>query len=74
MNALPVADRWYWSAPSKNWLRPSVKSDMCVCMPEPFSPNSGFGMNVAYTPCCAATSLTISRYVIVWSAMSSAEA
>jgi hypothetical protein len=44
---LPVGERWYWSLPSKNWLRPSLKSDMCVCMPDPFSPNSGFGMNVA---------------------------
>ena len=25
----------------------SLKSDMCVCMPEPFSPKSGFGMKVA---------------------------
>ena len=32
---------------SKNWLRPPLKSDMCVCMPEPFSPKSGFGMKVA---------------------------
>jgi glutamine synthetase len=35
------------TSPAKNWLRPSLNSDMCVCMPEPFSPKSGFGMNVA---------------------------
>jgi hypothetical protein len=33
---------------SKNVLWPSVKSDMCVCMPDPFSPKSGFGMKVAW--------------------------
>jgi hypothetical protein len=47
MNCLPVGDRPCSSSPEKNWLRPSLKSDMCVCMPEPFSPKSGFGMNVA---------------------------
>ena len=47
MKCLPTGERLYWSSPSKNWLRPSLNSDMCVCMPEPFSPNSGFGMNVA---------------------------
>ncbi len=47
MNCLPTTDRLWSSEPSKNWLRPSVNSDMCVCIPEPFSPNSGFGMNVA---------------------------
>ena len=43
-------------------------------MPEPFSPKIGFGMNVAWKPAFFATSLTISRYVSVWSAMSSAGA
>ncbi len=47
MNDFAVPDRLFGSFPSKNWLRPPLKSDMCVCMPEPFSPNSGFGMNVA---------------------------
>ena len=47
MNALPVVERLYWSLPSKNMLRPSLNSDMWVCMPDPFSPNNGFGMNVA---------------------------
>ena len=47
MNCLPAGERLYWSLPSKNWLRPSLNSDMCVCIPEPFSPKSGFGMNVA---------------------------
>ena len=47
MNALAVFERWCSSFPSKNWFRPFLKSDMWVCMPEPFSPKSGFGMNVA---------------------------
>ena len=51
-----------------------MKSDWCVCMPEPFSPKIGFGMNVAWKPAFFAISLTISRYVSVWSAMSSADA
>ena len=38
-----------------------MKSDWCVCIPEPFTPNSGLGMNVAYTPCFLATSLTTVR-------------
>ena len=48
MNAFAVSERCHLSSPSKNVLCPSVKSDMCVCIPEPFSPNSGFGMNVAW--------------------------
>ena len=47
MNALPTSERCHLSASSKNAFRPSVKSDMCVCIPEPFSPKIGFGMNVA---------------------------
>ena len=39
-------------------------------MPDPFSPNSGFGMNVAYTPYFIAISLTAMRYVIALSAIS----
>jgi len=46
---------------SKNALRPSLKSDMCVCIPEPFSPNSGLGMNVACQPYLSAYSLTVMR-------------
>ena len=41
-------------------------------MPFPFSPNSGFGMNVAYMPWSIATSLATSRQVIVASAIVSA--
>ena len=47
MNALATSERCHWSDSSKNALRSSVKSDMCVCIPEPFSPKIGFGMNVA---------------------------
>ena len=61
MNALPTSDRCHSSSPSKNALRPSVKSDMCVCIPEPFSPKIGFGMKVAWKPAFFAISLTISR-------------
>jgi hypothetical protein len=41
---------------------------MCVCMPEPFSPKSGLGMNVACQPYFMAYSLT----VILWVMQSSA--
>ena len=51
-----------------------MNSDWWVCMPEPFSPNSGFGMNVAYTPLACATSLTMLRYVMQWSAIVRASA
>ena len=61
MNALPVSDRKYWSSASKKALRPSLNSDWCVCMPEPFSPNSGLGMNVACQPYFIAYSLTVMR-------------
>ena len=47
MKALPTSERWCSSSSAKNWFRPSVKSDMWVCIPEPFSPKSGFGMKVA---------------------------
>ncbi len=43
-------------------------------MPEPFSPNSGFGMNVACQPYLSATSLTVMRYVMQSSAIFSASA
>ena len=32
---------------SKNALRSPSNSDWCVCMPLPFTPATGFGMNVA---------------------------
>jgi hypothetical protein len=47
MNAFPASERKYSSSPSKNALRPSANSDWWVCIPEPFSPNSGLGMKVA---------------------------
>jgi hypothetical protein len=47
MKARAVGERWCESSASKNWFRPPVKRDMCVCIPEPFSPNRGFGMKVA---------------------------
>ena len=38
-------------------------------MPEPLSPKSGFGMNVAVLPYRRATFLTTYLYVITWSAI-----
>ena len=51
-NALDMADhtityRLIVKEVAKKAFRPSVKSDWCVCIPEPFSPKIGFGMNVA---------------------------
>ena len=57
---------------SKNAFSSPRKSDNCRCMAEPFWSASGFGMNEAYTSCCIATSLTISRKVMTESAMVSA--
>ena len=62
------------SSASKNALRPSENSDWCVCMPEPFSPNSGLGMKVACQPYFIAYSLTVMRYVMQSSAILSASA
>ena len=42
-------------------VRPVANSDMWVCMPEPFSPKSGLGMNVACQPYFSAYSLTVMR-------------
>ena len=39
-------------------------------MPEPLSPKSGFGMNVAVMPCLRATFFTTYLYISSWSAMS----
>ena len=47
MNAFAVFERLCGSFASKNVFRPFLNSDMCVCIPDPFSPNSGFGMKVA---------------------------
>ena len=44
-------------------------SEKWVCMPEPCTPVSGLGMNVACTPASSATSFTTSRNVITLSAM-----
>ncbi len=43
-------------------------------MPLPFTPPTGFGMNVAYTPNSCAASFTVRRYVMTLSAMVSASA
>ena len=61
MKALPTSDRKYWSLGSKKALRPSLNSDWWVCIPEPFSPNSGLGMKVACHPYFMAYSFTVMR-------------
>jgi hypothetical protein len=61
MKALPTSERKYWSLASKNAFVPLLNSDWCVCMPEPFSPNSGLGMNVACQPYLSAYSFTVMR-------------
>ena len=38
---------------------PPFHSDECTCMPDPLSSKSGFGMNVAVSPACVATLLTM---------------
>ena len=47
---------------SANSGLPSFQSDWWLCMPEPLSPKSGFGMNVAVLPCWRATFLTMYLY------------
>ena len=61
MNALAVSERKYWSSGSKKAFLPSFVSDWWTCMPEPFSPCSGFGMKVACQPYFIAYSLTVIR-------------
>ena len=61
MNALAVSERKYWSSASKNAFLPSLESDWWTCIPEPFSPWSGFGMKVACQPYFIAYSLTVIR-------------
>ncbi len=72
MNAFAVGERKYWSSASKKAFLPSLDSDWWTCMPEPFSPKSGFGMKVACQPYFIAYSLTTMRYVMQSSAISSA--
>src|SRR5919204_5250732 len=47
MKFLAVFERWYSSVASKNALRSPSNSDWWVCIPEPLTPATGFGMNVA---------------------------
>jgi hypothetical protein len=47
MKPFATSDRKYSSSGSKNAFSPPWNSDWWVCMPEPFSPKSGFGMKVA---------------------------
>ena len=72
MNALPTFDSWYGSLGSWKALVSPSNSDRWVCMPEPCTPSSGLGMNVACTPACWAISRTTSRNAMTLSAMDSA--
>ncbi len=47
-------------------------SDMWVCMPDPCTPLSGLGMNVAHTPASSAIFRTTRRSVMMLSAIDSA--
>ena len=61
MKLFATSDRYQGSSASKKAFESPTNSDWCVCMPDPFSPNSGFGMNVACRPWRCATSLTTDR-------------
>src|SRR5437868_7889919 len=52
-----ASDRPAYPAPA-NRFRPSFHSDAWTCRPDPLSPKSGLGMNVAVLPCRRATFLT----------------
>ena len=47
-------------------------SERWVCIPDPWTPASGLGMKLAWTPCWRAISLTTRRTLITVSAMVSA--
>ena len=49
---------YFDSSPKSNVLRPAFDSDMLQCIPEPFWPKIGLGMNVACMPFCSATERT----------------
>ena len=72
MNALPGFDSPCWSPGSWNALTSPSNSERCVCIPEPYAPAIGLGMNVAYTPRSRATSFTTIRNVMMLSAIVSA--
>ena len=48
---------------------PSLNNEILQCMPEPLIPNTGFGINVACKPYCAATALTATLNVVTLSAV-----
>ncbi len=55
-------------ASKKEFLSPS-NNDTWVCIPEPWTPASGLGMNDANTPCSCAISLITRRTVMIVSAI-----
>ena len=69
-----TSDSPYGLPASANALRPSAieYSDWWVCIPEPLMPWIGFGMNVAYRPCCWAIALSANLKVMALSAVRSA--
>ena len=57
-----------FSVGSQNEFCPKRNSDWCVCMPLPFCPKTGFGMNDASNPNFRATCFTTNRKVEMLSA------
>jgi hypothetical protein len=53
----PSSEKPAYLSPAKSGF-PSFQIDWWQCMPEPLSPNSGFGMKVAVMPLRRATFLT----------------
>jgi len=53
---------------SQNRFLPFFVIDTFVCMPEPFTPVTGFGRKLAVMPICVATWRQISLYSWIWSA------
>ena len=69
MGHFAVSERWYSALGSKNAFLPSLNNDMLQCIPEPLIPYTGFGINVAWSPYCAAIALTATLKVTTLSAV-----
>ncbi len=69
MKCRATFDRPSSSPASWKALTSPSNSDRWVCMPEPWTPSSGFGMNVAKTPRSRAISRTTRRAVMMLSAI-----
>ncbi len=69
MKPLATLDRPCSSPGSWKALTSPSNSEKWVCIPEPWTPASGLGMNVAITPDSCASSFTMRRAVMTVSAM-----